>query len=421
MGANKKTVLKGFDYMHCDDFAKYLSDMAAKGWHFKEWGVGLKFEKGEPENATYTVEVFTKASENDMRPEPKTEEFAEYCEAAGWKFIDARQKFCIFKRSNEDAVALYTPAERVENAFRGAVSGSSITLLVLYGINALLQWMNVTNFFADYIFTSSFLYTFAVWNVLFLGQLCMFGYAFYEKYRLMKLVKAGETVYIGVNQKDGKFHVHMRDIYIALLCLLVLAYTGMAGNPKLVWTNASIIVVTLGFCIVLSKLRPSRDANVLIQLVFCFGLVGMIIITSFAFSQDDKAVTTKQNEVPLFLWDYREGTEEITDISIYEKSNILGNSATYFVFSKGASIHYDIYQSKHAWILDHIWNDELEKKKNVNISDCTELWDAHTAFRNPIGDYYVRYENQIFILSEDENLILTKEQIAIIREKMNLR
>ena len=30
MLANRKIVLKGFDYMHCDDFAKYLSDMAAK-------------------------------------------------------------------------------------------------------------------------------------------------------------------------------------------------------------------------------------------------------------------------------------------------------------------------------------------------------------------------------------------------------
>ena len=49
MSAARKTVLKGFDYMHCDDFALYLGKMAAKGWHFREWGIGLKFEKGEPE------------------------------------------------------------------------------------------------------------------------------------------------------------------------------------------------------------------------------------------------------------------------------------------------------------------------------------------------------------------------------------
>ena len=36
MKAKRKTVFKGFDYMHCDDFAKLLMHMAAKGWHFKE-------------------------------------------------------------------------------------------------------------------------------------------------------------------------------------------------------------------------------------------------------------------------------------------------------------------------------------------------------------------------------------------------
>ena len=68
MSKTKKTTFKVFDYMHCDDFAKYLERMAAKGWHFKEWGAGLKFEKGEPTQVTYAVEVFNKASENDLRP-----------------------------------------------------------------------------------------------------------------------------------------------------------------------------------------------------------------------------------------------------------------------------------------------------------------------------------------------------------------
>ena len=95
MGKTKKTTFKVFDYMHCDDFARYLERMAAKGRHFKEWGAGLKFEKGEPKQVNYAVEVFTKASETDLRPEPNTQEFAEYCEAADWKLVDAKQKFCI--------------------------------------------------------------------------------------------------------------------------------------------------------------------------------------------------------------------------------------------------------------------------------------------------------------------------------------
>ena len=418
--SSKKTVLKGFDYMHCDDFAKYLEDMAAKGWHFKEWGVGLKFEKGEPEQATYAVEVFTKAGENDMRPEPQTEEFAEYCEAAGWKLIDGKQKFCIFKKEKEDAVALFTPRERVENAFKGAVSGTAVILLVLYGVNALLQWINIISFFEDYIFASSFLYSFAVWHVMFFGQLAMFVYAFVKKYKMMRDIDAGKDVYIGIC-KDNKFHIHMRDVYVALLIILLLAYLGMAGRAEQVWMNLFVVVVTFVFCAILAKVRPSNSTNVIVQIVFSVVLIMGIVIASMAIVGDSRENQTRYEDVPLYLSDYREGSGAIADISIHERANLLGSSGYYFVFGVGDSIHYDIYQSKYGWILDKIWQEVLEKKVNEETIDCTDNWGSQTAFRNKVGNYYVRYGNQIFILYEDDAIILTAEQISTIREKMNLR
>lgn len=420
MSSNRKTVLKGFDYMHCDDFAKFLEDMATKGWHFKEWGVGLKFEKGEPEDVTYAVEVFTKASEHDTRPEPNTQEFAEYCEVAGWKLIDANQKFCVFKKVKEDAVALFTPRERVDNAFKGAVSGTAIMLFVLYGVNALLQWINILSFFEDYIFASSFLYSFAVWNVMFLGQLCAFGYAFFKKHRLVKEIEIGKEIYIGTC-KDNKFHIKMRDVYVGLLILLILAYLAMAGKTALMWMNLFVIIVTFGFCAILAKVRPSNTTNVVVQLIFSIGIVVVIIIASLAILGDNREVVEKQEDVPLLASDYREGFTEIEDISIYEKSNLLGKSAVYFVFGTVDSIHYESYQSKQDWILEKIWEETLQKKMNLDRTDCTDIWGAKTAFRNHIGNYYVRYENQIFILFEDEDTVLTTEQVGIIREKMNLR
>ena len=218
MGKNKKTVLKGFDYLHCDDFAKYLTDMAAKGWHFKEWGAGLTFEKGEPEKVTYAVEVFTKAHEDDLRPEPNTKEFAEYCEAAGWEFVDAKQKFCIFKKVDDNAVALFTEEERIDNSFKGMFTASAIALWVLSGINAGLQWMNILSFFERNIFSASFLFNFSVWNLLFVGQGCKFLYTLYVKGKLKKALHQGSNVYIGTRE-DGKFRIGMRGIYVLLLVI----------------------------------------------------------------------------------------------------------------------------------------------------------------------------------------------------------
>ena len=39
----------------------------------------MVFEKEEPQNLEYAVEVFPEGNENDTKPEPETEEFAVYC------------------------------------------------------------------------------------------------------------------------------------------------------------------------------------------------------------------------------------------------------------------------------------------------------------------------------------------------------
>lgn len=420
MSAKVKTVLKGFDYMRCDDFAKYLENMSAKGWHFKEWGAGLKFEKGEAEQVTYSVEIFTKASEYDMRPRPQTEEFAEYCEAAGWKLVDAKQKFCIFKKVKEDAIPLFTPKERVENAFKGVVSKTTVGLFLLYGLNAFLQWVNLMSFFEDYIFSNSLLYSLAIWNTMFFGQLGVFLCAFVKKWKLIQEIKKGKNIYIGICN-DGKIHIHFRDVYVALLVLLMLAYLGMAGRTQLVWMNLFIIVATVSFCAILAKVRPSNNTSVIVQLVFSIMLVTVIVISTITFIADNRDVTEKQKDVPLYLSDYQESGGNIEDISIRENVNLLGSSTYYFIFGINNSIYYDSYQSKYEWILDRIWKETLDKKVNEDMADCTDDWSAKAAFRNKAGTYYVRYENTIFILYEEDDTILTEEQIDIIREKMDLR
>ncbi|MBR6399512.1 MAG: DUF2812 domain-containing protein, partial [Lachnospiraceae bacterium] len=114
----KRHIFRSFPYTRSDDFAAWLSEMAAKGWIFEGFGLGLIFEKGEPQEITYAVNTFLPGSEMDTRPEPQAEEFAEYCRAAGWELVDAKKRFCVFKRVQEDAVPILTEEEMVENAAR---------------------------------------------------------------------------------------------------------------------------------------------------------------------------------------------------------------------------------------------------------------------------------------------------------------
>ncbi|MBQ8519603.1 MAG: DUF2812 domain-containing protein [Agathobacter sp.] len=419
MRAKKKTVLKGFDYLHCDDFAKYLETMAEKGWHFKEWGAGLTFEKGEPEQSVYAVEVFTKASEEELRPEPHTKEFVEYCEAAGWKFIDAKQKFCIFKRVDNNAVALFTDEERVENSCKGMLSASAIILWVLYGINALLQWMNILSFFESKIFSTSFLFNFSVWNLLFVAQGCKLLYTFYTRRKLKKAIRQGRKVYIGTCE-DGKFHFGMNDIYIILLVALLIGYLVMLDEMTLVYFNLGIAVVTIGLAFLLAKLRPDSTTNILIQIGFCFIIFLTIIVIGLSISGDKEDITLLKDELPLQVFDYRDFSDEIEDISIYYDENIFGSSGNYFIFAEN-SVYYNIYRTEHEWILDKLWKDDMKPSYNVEAVDCTNDWEAKQAVRNDAGTYYVRYDDAILVLHENEDVYLTADQIDIIREKLDLR
>lgn len=421
MDKTKKTTFKVFDYMHCDDFAKYLERMAVKGWHFKEWGAGLKFEKGEPEQVTYAVEVFNKAKETDLRPEPNTKEFAEYCEAAGWKLVDAKQKFCIFKKVDENAVDILTPEERVENSWKATYSFSAFLLLVLYGINMALQFRNLFGpMFSYSIFSTLSLFNVSVWTFLFLTQLMKFVSAVTVKMKLLKQIKSGREIYIGTN-KEGKKRWNGHTFSVMILMMLCLIMLVMLEDIRLVIYYVFLMVGTFAFVTILAKVRPDAETNMAIQVVFTIVYMFLIILIPFMIFANDRENRNNIENVPLTISDYKEGLEDTDDISISLNKNILGSKEHYWMYGEEESISYEIYRSKHSWILNRIWKDELEKKQNENKTDCTSDWKADSAFRNEIGNYYVRYEDAILILYEDMSNELDSGQISIIQDKLQLR
>lgn len=421
MSRTKKTVWKAFDYMHCDDFARYLEEMAAKGWHFKEWGAGLKFEKGEPQNVKYAVEVFTKASENDLRPEPNTQEFAEYCEAAGWKLVDGKQKFCIFKKVDENAVAILTPEERVKNAFKGTFSASYIVLFFLYVLNTGLQINNLfgSMFFRNIFSTLSF-FNVSVWALLAMTLFVKFIYAVSVKYKLINQIEKGQEIYIGSNQ-DGTKWWNWNTVSTFLLVMLYITLLVMIADATMVVYLVSVFIVTITFSALLAKFRPDSSTNVIIQVVFVIVFSVVIIVAAFTISFSGKSNSDNSENVPLKITDYREWNDEIEDMSIYHEKNMLGSMDIYILYGEKESIHYEVYRTEHDWILDRIWNNELEYKYNEERTDCAKEWEAEEAFRNALGEYYVRYDDVLLMFGDDEELVLDENQIDIIREKLDLR
>lgn len=417
---NKKTVLKTFDYMQCDDFAEYLSEMSLKGWHFKEWQAGLVFEKGEPQEIEYAVEVFTEANENDTRPSPKTKEFAEYCEAAGWQLIDGKQKFCIFKKIQTDAVEILTPEERVINAFKASVSGTSTIMisLILFGVNAALQWINFISFFNENIFSKNSLFSLLVWNLLFITYLSKFIKAFFKKHYFLKQIQYSNTLYMG---RKNKLLISGNTLMIFLL-IMILFYDFVAiGGTNSIIIASVILLSSFILMHVIGKFRPDSDTNAIIQVFY--GLLIAFFIVGFAGYQIiiNEKVEPTIDDLPLLISDYKYNEAIIEDISIYHQENIFGGYDTYFIWATNDTVSYTVYRSEYTWILDKIWEDELKKKVNENITYCSENWEANIAFKNNADEYLVRHDNSILIFREYDDIDLTNEQINIIRDKLNLR
>ena len=295
-------------------------------------------------------------------------------------------------------------------------------MFFLYGLNAFLLWERLYHSFGNCIFSGGFWFSFSVWNVMFLGQLIIFLYAFLKKAKLMKEIRKGNQIYIGA-KRDGKFHFDWNSIYIGLIVLILICYFFAMERMELVIINAITGIVTLGFAILLNKIRPDRDTSIGVQVVFSIVIMIFLSVSIIVtLSGEGEGQEVNIDNLPVRISDYRENDDVVRDFSYHYEGNIFGEAEKYFVYGEEDSLHYYVYKSSYPMILDKLWDDIIGGKKyNEGAVDCSEDWKVQKALRNKIGTYYVRFDNAILEFSDYEDSDLSTEQIAIILDKLDLR
>lgn len=407
MAGRKKTVWKGFDYRNCDDFAAYLNHMARQGWHFKEWRAGLVFERGEPENAVYAVEVFTRAEESDTRPLPETREFAEYCEAAGWQFVDAWRKFVVFKRVREDAVPIMTDQERFENIVK-AENIWGWHPLIHAVIWCSMQWIELFSMFTYRIFSDYHVIITTVWSVLLLLALLRVFFFLMWKRKCRQRMNRGLSLFFGRDPAD-QWYAKLNMLVIGVLCVSMFAI----GQPIFGWVMLAMYgpILLLGY--IVAKLRPDSTTSALIELLGSIAIVLVIFIAALFVETEQKEKNKILLDPPLTYADMSIDLGEPEIRSSREEENIFG-SWHYANLDYGVDyLFYDIYYSEYDWVLDKIWKEETDGKANETREDCTEAWGAAEAFRNNAGNYLVRYGDAIWVICPSLDEPLTSEQIEL--------
>ena len=420
MAKDKKTVYKVFDYTSCDDFARYLEEMALKGWHYSEWTTGLVFKRGEPENVTYAVEVFIDGSEQDIRPGVHTLNFADFCEAAGWKLVDAKRKFCIFRQISPDAEPILTPKERVKNATKASASQlwiQAITSLVLLGIGCLNYFLDAN--FVNLVFSNTMLLSMGVYVLMVAVELYQLIRFYIWWIRANRKRKAGEQKVLTGSVRIGDW------ILTGVLVVLYILMYALKKDPLALILPSVYLLILFGSSWLLAKFRPDKETadmirigSVVVLFVFyaIYAAVGLAMIDGRPIEPDPKVPEIQYSHINV---DYGPRKSSYSDI----KASVLGSQLYYSAYyGEGSHKHlgYTLYKVDQDWILDRFWEDQLDAAYNANRTDCTALWDAQMAYVNDQDQYYVRYEDAMLILRLD-GVTLDQSQVETILHQLELR
>lgn len=408
MKSKFKTVYRQFHYLRCDDFAHYLESMAARGWHLDSWGAGLKFRRGEPEQTTYAVEVFTDASEYDTRPELHTREFAEYCEAAGWQLVDAKQKFVIFKKIKPDAIPIMTDRERLEAAVKEEQKFNRRTLFTASIWVILEWWRTLGGGFADMVFSPLNLLLLFGFTTLFLGALISVIQVNWKKHSWLRRIEEGQMLYLG---RAGGFASRGYDIALIPVMTLWLGFMVFAGDWGAVLTTVIFFAVLLGTLFLVNKFRVDSVTNEVVMNVLPLGLflALFLVILSGMFVID-------QTEVPESLTDgyqdlsFREPAMPF--VHYEEKSTFLGSATIVVQREEGVgSVYYGVYESDYDWVLDKVWKN---RTADESWEPCTQDWGGDQVMIQYGRCYVVRYPNHVLYYYAADSEPLTQAQIELI-------
>ncbi len=424
-----RRVFRDYGYTECERFAEYLHEMSLKGWHFIKWKMGLVFEKGDPEDITYCVEVFPKGSEMDLKPGDEAEEYAEYCKEAGWELIDGKRRFCIFRRIKPDVPPIVTQEERLEN-IRKAENREFIWGVPIFVFLVIQYWFDIlvpfgTNF-VNLIFNPPRLWILLCVTLMLAVKILRYVQVQIWVSRGRRLLQEGKL--ISYDRQP------IRKMWEWIIWILMMA--GAVG--LLLWGNMSeavlistpIALIILVMYAVIYWVRPSRETNWWVQTGFGFGIILIMIIAVFAviFKEREPAENREVLEqLPLTQEDYREIDGELDFAECVVQGSIFGNylygKATWIDENeKSDTLTYQIYRSEFPWVLNKIWKTQANSGYYINTKETDpKPWGAlevrkYTNWGNLI--VCARYEDALLFFFTDTP---PEEDITeLIIEKLDL-
>lgn len=428
---------------------EYLEGMARAGLMFaKRRGMFFYFEKCEPKKVRFFVDVFAKASIFDTRPDPKTEEYIEYCRASGWKHLHTDGKLQFFCAESENAVQIQTDdALRLKLIHKNTLATNGVTwiLLPVMFVMILVQSLLLNQLIP----LGNSLVTQGLIAIVSLMEIVRYAVCYTRNKRR---VKNNEDLFF-YSEKNVRWF-HLLSILLVLLIFAFLLVSSLNLEMQMaVLIFVGLIILAIAIALFNKMDRSfSRARNILaliiISAVVVFFLniaIGFWALGSMLFSPDSDRISyvdpvsgasvtqfLSHYYIPVTLENLGVETSEsvITDTTASHDSSVLGTRDQYWETVYGeemtelARLEYTVVKSPFAPILEFTQNNYLRTSSSGEFEDITQaegnLWGAGKVYLAIDGygketrlilfaDKLLRIENDPLTYTEDVvKVFLTK-------------
>ena len=409
----------------CKALEEYLEEKALEGWMLEDIICGfLIFKKNKPQKCKFAVDIFT---------DNNKDEYIEYCEAGGWKYLFQHDKFLIFYTEDKIITPIQTDEEIVLKKVRKSILRSLLYNIFLIGLmisNLFTGEKNGYGFFSE-ISDNGALLVMASLIIIIIGAVIdtvKDGLWYFKSNRAFKL---NENINYP-SLKSLKVKNVCFSMYMCILGLMIINLFGDLGSNK-GHIFLAVFVVMCAVCIsriINILLKKYKKASKVLAVLIC--VVAIFISTNIIVSGRDMInYVRNESQTPIMsISDFIDMKTKTEYLYFDSSKSFLASSYTYSyegyysgteaVDKVGSEVYFDyeICKSKYKWIIDKTFETYLKRYKHFEYEEVQDdNWGALTVYKSDKlnGGYLLKYKDRV--ISVTGSIDLSKKNIKLIKEK----
>lgn len=363
----------------CKALEEYLEEKALEGWMLEDIICGfLIFKKNKPQKCKFAVDIFT---------DNNKDEYIEYCEAGGWKYLFQHDKFLIFYTEDKIITPIQTDEEIVLKKVRKSILRSLLYNIFLIGLmisNLFTGEKNGYGFFSE-ISDNGALLVMASLIIIIIGAVIdtvKDGLWYFKSNRAFKL---NENINYP-SLKSLKVKNVCFSMYMCILGLMIINLFGDIGSNK-GHIFLAVFVVMCAVCIsriINILLKKYKKASKVLAVLIC--VVAIFISTNIIVSGRDMInYVRNESQTPIMsISDFIDMKTKTEYLYFDSSKSFLASSYTYSyegyysgteaVDKVGSEVYFDyeICKSKYKWIIDKTFETYLKRYKHFEYEEVQD-------------------------------------------------